>query len=84
MKDARIPRSRRGKPPTFDVVTPTDDQARLEDIARRQRRYFRVMVPCILLVSFGFFGFFVPTPIRLVALAIAAFMPPIAAIVANN
>jgi hypothetical protein len=84
MKDARIPRSRRGEPPTYDVVTPTPDQARLEELGRRQRRYFRVMVPCILLVSVGFFGFFLPMPIRLVALAIAAFMPPIAAIVGNN
>jgi hypothetical protein len=83
MKDARIPRSRRGEPPTYDVVTPTPDQARLEEIGRRQRRYFRIMVPCILLVAFGFFVP-APTPFRLVALAIAAFMPPVAAIVANN
>jgi hypothetical protein len=40
------------------------------------------MVPCIILVAFGFFVP-APTPIRLVALAIAAFMPPIAAIVGN-
>jgi hypothetical protein len=84
MKDARVPRSRRGEPPAFDVVTPTPDQARLEQIARRQRRYLRVMVPCILLVSFGFFAWFAPKPMRLIALAIAAFMPPIAAIVGNS
>jgi hypothetical protein len=83
MKDARTPRNRRGEPPTYDVVTPTPDQARLEQIARRQRRYYRVMVPCILLVAFGFFVP-APTPIRLAALAIAAFMPPIAAIVGNS
>jgi hypothetical protein len=41
------------------------------------------MIPCILLVAFGFFVP-APTPIRLAALAIAAFMPPIAAILGNN
>jgi hypothetical protein len=83
MKDARIPRSRRGEAPTYDIVTPTPDRARLDEIDRRQRRYLRVMIPCILLVLFGFFVP-APTPVRLAALAIAAFMPPIAAIVGNN
>jgi DUF3099 family protein len=83
MKDARGPRNRRGKGPTFDVVTPTEEQARLESIKRRQRRYYRVMVPCIVLVAFGFFVP-APTPFRLAALAVAAFMPPIAAIVGNS
>jgi DUF3099 family protein len=87
MKDARNPlgRGRRGgheQPPAFDIVTPTPDQERLEGIAKRQRRYFRIMVPCITLVAFGFF-IPAPTPIRLIALTIAAVMPPIAAIVGN-
>jgi hypothetical protein len=84
MKDARLPRPRRkrGEPPTYDVVTPTPDEARLENIRQRQKRYYRVMVPCIILVAFGFFVP-APTPIRLIALAIAAVMPPIAAIVGN-
>lgn len=84
MKDARVPRPRRrrGDPPTYDVVTPTPNQAHLENIKRRQKRYYRVMVPCIILVAFGFFVP-APTPIRLAALIIAAFMPPIAAIVGN-
>ena len=86
MKDARLPQRRgrreRKQAPAFDVVTPTPDEARLEGIAQRQRRYFRIMVPCITLVAFGFF-IPAPTPFRLVALAIAAVMPPIAAIVGN-
>jgi hypothetical protein len=65
------------------VVTPTARQAHLERIAARQRRYFRVMIPCIALMLFGFFVP-APTPYRLVALAIAAVMPPIAAIVGNS
>jgi Protein of unknown function (DUF3099) len=83
VKDARVPRPRRRhQPPTYDVVTPTPNQEHLENIRRRQKRYYRIMVPCIILVAFGFFVP-APTPIRLVALAIAAFMPPIAAIVGN-
>jgi hypothetical protein len=85
MKDARVPRPRRkrGEPPTYDVVTPTTEQERLENIKRRQKRYYRVMVPCIILVAFGFFVP-APIPIRLIALGIAACMPPIAAIVGNS
>ena len=67
----------------FDIVTPTDREALERSIARRRRGYFRVMVPCIALVLFGFFVP-APVPVRVVALAIAAFLPPVAAIVANR
>jgi hypothetical protein len=87
MKDSRRPQRRgrrsREEVPTFDIVTPTPDQAHLERLAIRQRRYFRVMIPCILLASFGFF-IPAPKPMRLVALAIASVLPPIGAIVGNN
>lgn len=84
VKDARVPRPRRRhEAPRYDIVSPTADQARQESIARRQRRYLRVMVPCIALVLFGFFVP-APTPLRLVALGIAAVLPPIAAVLANN
>ncbi len=67
----------------FDVHTPTDREALLASIAARRRRYFRVMIPCLVLVGFGFFVP-APIPIRLTALAIAAFMPPIAAVLGNT
>ena len=42
-----------------------------------------VMVPCIVLVLFGFFVP-APTPVRVAALAIAAVLPPVASILANS
>jgi hypothetical protein len=68
---------------TYDIVTPTERERRDDDIARRRRRYFAIMVPCLALVSFGFFVP-APTPFRVAALAIAAVLPPIAAMVANG
>jgi hypothetical protein len=67
----------------YDIVTPTERERRDADIARRRRRYFAIMVPCLALVSFGFFVP-APTPFRVVALAIAAVLPPIAAMAANG
>lgn len=67
----------------YDVHTPTEREALLESIAKRRRRYFRVMVPCIALMLFGFFVP-APVPVRLTALAIAAVMPPIAAMLGNT
>jgi hypothetical protein len=75
-------RRRRSDPPVFDVRTPTEREALDASIAARRRRYFRVMIPCIVLMLFGFFVP-APTPVRLTALAIAAFMPPVAAILGN-
>jgi hypothetical protein len=71
------------EPEVFDVHTPTEREALEASITRRRKRYFRMMIPCIVLV---FFGFWVPAPIpvRLTALAIAAFMPPIAAMLGNT
>jgi Protein of unknown function (DUF3099) len=66
----------------YDIVTPTERERLERRIARRRRRYFAVMVPCLLLVAFGFFVP-APTPLRLVALAFAAWMPPVAAILGN-
>ena len=66
----------------FDIVTPTERELSDRAIGERRRRYFLIMVPCIALVIFGFFVP-APTPLRLIALAAAAVMPPLAAIVAN-
>jgi hypothetical protein len=67
----------------FDVHTPTEREALEASIARRRKRYFRMMIPCIVLVLFGFWVP-APVPIRLTALGIAAFMPPIAAMLGNT
>jgi hypothetical protein len=72
----------RGEHDAYDIVTPSEREERARRVARRRRRYFAVMVPCLLLVGFGFFVP-APTPLRLLALAFAAWMPPIAAIVGN-
>lgn len=73
----------RGHPDrVHDVVTPTEREAREADVARRRRRYFAVMIPCMVLVLFGFLVP-APLPLRLGALAVAALMPPAAALWAN-
>jgi hypothetical protein len=53
------------------------------EIRARKRRYLSLMVPCLLLVIFGFFVP-APTPLRVVALAVAAVLPPIAVIRGNG
>lgn len=65
-----------------DIVTPTESEARRADLGRRRRRYLGLMAGCLLLVLFGFFVP-APLPVRLVALAIGALIPPVAAIVGN-
>jgi uncharacterized membrane protein YhaH (DUF805 family) len=73
---------RRGREPLRDISSP-DVPRRLDDSIRaRRRRYFWLMGPCLVLVVFGFF---VPAPTawRIAALAVAAVIPPIAAVVAN-
>jgi hypothetical protein len=76
----RWARSRRE---AYDIVTPTERERRDADIAKRRRRYFAIMTPCLALVSFGFFVP-APTPLRVAALAVAAVLPPIAAMAANG
>jgi hypothetical protein len=66
----------------YDIVTPTERELRERAIARRRRRYFLVMGPCLVLVVFGFFVP-APTPLRVAALAVAAVLPPIAAVVGS-
>ncbi|GAB3600040.1 hypothetical protein GCM10027446_32890 [Angustibacter peucedani] len=70
---------RRPRPPRYDVVTPTEREARDAAIARGQRRYFLLWVPCVLLVVFGFFVP-APTPWRIAALVLAAPLLPLAAL----
>ncbi|HET8614728.1 MAG TPA: DUF3099 domain-containing protein [Actinomycetales bacterium] len=73
-----------GRPhePTRDITSP-DVPRRLDDSIRaRRRRYFWLMGPCLVLVVFGFFVP-APTPWRVGALAVAAVIPPVAAVVAN-
>ena len=67
----------------YDIVTPTEREALERSIAARRRRYFLVMVPCIVLVLFGFFVP-APVPVRVGALALAAVLPPVAAILGNS
>jgi hypothetical protein len=67
----------------YDIVTPTEREALERSISARRRRYFRIMVPCIALVLFGFFVP-APVPLRVAALAVAAFLPPIASILGNS
>lgn len=78
--------SRRRRPAqdvTYDVTTPTPEQARRADLARRRRRYGVLMGLCLTLVVFGFFVP-APVPVRLVVLAVAAVLPPMAAIAGNG
>ncbi len=51
-------------------MTPTERQARLDAILKRQRAYFRFMVPSICFTAFGFFVP-APVPLRLAALVVA-------------
>jgi hypothetical protein len=65
-----------------DIASP-DVPRRLDDSIRsRRRRYFWLMGPCLVLTVFGFFVP-APTPWRIAALAVAAVIPPVAAVVAN-
>ncbi|HEY5185940.1 MAG TPA: DUF3099 domain-containing protein [Actinomycetes bacterium] len=66
----------------FDIVTRTESEQRDDEIARRRRHYLSIMVPCLVLVVFGFYAP-APTPLRVAALVVAAVLPPIAAIVGN-
>ena len=76
-------RFRRRSSDVYDVVTPTERERRIDEIATRRRRYFAIMIPCLVLVVFGFFVP-APIPVRVAALAIAAVLSPIAAIVGNE
>ena len=81
-----VPLSRRRRRPaarTYDVVTPTAQEARRADLSRRRRRYGLLMGLCLTLVLFGFFVP-APVPVRLGALAVAAVLPPVAAIAGNG
>jgi hypothetical protein len=85
MRGRRHDREEPGSHPAdqpYDIVTPTERELRERAIARRRRRYFLVMGPCIALVVFGFFVP-APTPLRVAALALAAVLPPIAAVVGS-
>jgi Mn2+/Fe2+ NRAMP family transporter len=76
-------RRRHRRPDVYDIVTPTERERRDDQIARRKKRYLAVMIPCVVLVVFGFFVP-APTPLRVIALVIASVLPPIAAIVGNE
>jgi hypothetical protein len=75
-------RWRRRRDTSYNIVTPTERERRDDDIETRRRRYFAIMIPCLSLVAFGFFVP-APTPFRVAALALAALLPPVAAIVGN-
>lgn len=59
-------------------VTPAEEQA----IERRERRYLWVMIPCIVLLLVGFFVP-MPTPMRVLVLAVAAGLPLVGVFVGN-
>ncbi|GAB2690173.1 DUF3099 domain-containing protein [Thalassiella azotivora] len=68
----------------YDVVSPTEAEARDADIARRRRRYLLVMGAVVLLfVSFGYL-LPVPTWVRVAVLVPVALVPPVAAFLANR
>lgn len=67
----------------FDVVTPTETERRRADQHEREVRYRWLMGICLTCVLIGFFVPF-PIPVRGVFLAVAAVLPPVAAIVANG
>jgi hypothetical protein len=73
-------RKRRGN--HYNIVTPTERERRDDEVETRRKRYFAIMIPCLSLVAFGFFVP-APTPARVAALALAAVLPPVAAIVGN-
>jgi hypothetical protein len=73
---------RRHRTISYDIVTPTERERRDDEVETRRKRYFTIMIPCLFLVAFGFFVP-APTPARVVALAFAAVLPPLAAIVGN-
>ncbi len=64
-------------------MTPTPAERDRADLALRRRRYALLMGSCLLLVLFGFFVP-APVPLRLAALAVAAVLPPLAAIAGNG
>lgn len=66
----------------FDIVTPTEWEKRERLVAWQKRRYLALIVPCLLLVLFGFFVP-APTPARVVALVVASLLLPLAVIVGN-
>lgn len=66
----------------FDIVTPSERERIDRLVAWQRRRYLALIIPCLLLVLFGFFVP-APTPVRIVALALAALLLPLAAIVGN-
>ena len=75
---SRSPRRRH-----HDVVTATAAETARADLRARRRRYALVMGSCIALVLFGFYVP-APIPVRLVALAVAAVLAPLAAITGNG
>jgi hypothetical protein len=73
---------RRHRHASYDIVTRTEREQREDEVDSSRKRYFAIMIPCLSLVAFGFFVP-APTPARVVALAVAAVLPPIAAIVGS-
>jgi hypothetical protein len=67
----------------YDIVTPTDRERLNDEVDVRRRRYFMIMIPCLVLVAFGFFVP-APTSARVAALAVAAVLPPLAAILGTT
>ncbi len=65
-----------------DISSPQVPRRLDDSIRSRRRRYFWLMGPCLVLTVFGFFVP-APVPLRISALAVAAVIPPVAAVVAN-
>ncbi len=80
---ADVPRQRGQSDQVHDIVHPTPHERQQADLARRRRRYFFVMIPCLVLFVVGFAA---PLPVwvRGVMFGVAAFMPPVAAIIGNR
>lgn len=79
----RGPRGRSGRRVVHDIVTPTDRERAAADVARRQRRYLTVMLPCVALVVLALLAP-LPAGLRLALLVGAALLGPMAVLAAND
>ena len=74
---------RRHRGVSYDIVTPTERERRDDEVATRRKRYFAIMIPLSFARRLRVLRARPNTSARVAALALAAVLPPIAAIVGN-